>query len=74
MTINVGVKKGINKLYCDDTVIVNYTLVYDDYFDWCLENLKTLGVADGVGGNSGGKEASYYIMSEIAHKIFEKKY
>ena len=70
MIISVGVKIGINKQMCDDTVVINNTIINDDYSEFTTGEIRIVGVADGVGGNSGGKLASLFISQILSQKEF----
>ena len=65
MKISVGVQRGQNKLYCDDTVLVGKTIINDR--EVLIDDTVPFAicVADGVGGNAGGKDASIFVMQEI---------
>lgn len=65
MKITVGVKKGIEKNQCDDTAVVGCNVINDDYYEYEGAIPIIVGVADGVGGNAGGKEASTFVANKL---------
>lgn len=65
MTVTVGVRIGAKKQICDDTAIVNGEIINDALFECESDEIRVIGVADGVGGNSGGKEASSFIARQL---------
>lgn len=70
MKISIGVTASINKTQSEDTAFFNSALFYSGTFNDEADPLVRLGIADGVGGNSGGANASRYISSEIIHTNF----
>ena len=71
MKITVGVKAGKGKANCDDTAIINDAQINDDTYSIELEETKVIGIADGVGGYSGGKLASCFVAKELSQRPFE---
>ena len=69
MIVAVGVKTGIKKEMCDDTAVVNDTIINDDYREIETGNINIIGVADGVGGISGGKQASLFVSKNIIQMV-----
>ena len=55
MKITISAVKGINKENCDDAVLVDDCLISEENREFDKSNLKMICIADGVGGNSGGK-------------------
>lgn len=70
MKIAVGVKAGTTKNICDDTAIINERIINDNTFECSTDHIKTIAVADGVGGNSGGKEASLFVARQLLRTAF----
>ena len=54
MKVTGEVRKGIGKKVCDDSALVNDMIVNEESCAFELEGHFNVGVADGVGGNSGG--------------------
>ena len=71
MHVSVGVKAGIKKQICDDTAFVNSAVINDGIHEYDPVDVAIIGVADGVGGNSGGKDASTFIAEHITNVDFK---
>ena len=70
MVINAIVRKGVGKSECEDTALINDKIV-NDLACCCTDGLiRCICIADGVGGVSGGKDASMFIMNKINEHIF----
>lgn len=64
MKIYAFLEKGIGKSVSEDTILVGSEIIKEGYF--FTENLPhCVGVADGVGGNAGGREASEFVISKM---------
>lgn len=72
MKVSVGVITGIGKVECEDAAFCNEVLVDNGIHKNSNFVLKCIGVADGVGGNAGGKIASKFVASEIIHTDFSQ--
>lgn len=70
--IAVGVKIGNGKTECDDTALVGSHIVNNDVNVLESEGPICIGIADGVGGNKGGKDASLFVMNKLANVNFEE--
>lgn len=66
--LNVGI--GCGKAECEDTAVFNNTLVNDKTILLDSDIFQCVGVADGVGGNAGGRIASRYIAHQISQADF----
>ena len=66
--LNVGI--GCGKAECEDTAVFNNTLVNDKLIELDSETFLCAGVADGVGGNAGGRIASRYIAHQVSQADF----
>lgn len=66
--LNVGI--GCGKMECEDTAIFNTTLVNDKTTLLDSDLFQCIGVADGVGGNAGGRIASRYVAHQICQADF----
>ncbi len=60
-------KHGLNKNYSEDTMLINGTICKEGYFSF-NDSGKCIAIADGVGGNPGGKEASEFVL-EMLNKL-----
>lgn len=69
MRISVSIVKGTNKIHCEDSVLINGSLLNDEAFYSDTSEIKCIVVADGVGGAIGGKEASKYILTSVSTAI-----
>ena len=63
---------GVNKKNCDDSVLINDVLINDDWHISKIKQIEKIFVADGVGGNKGGKEASKFVLSSIGNEDFSR--
>ena len=62
MNITVIIQKGPHKLNCDDAALIGNE-VYDEGVHRIQPEMPCIvAVADGVGGNQGGKEASRFVL------------
>ena len=55
MKVCLCVEIGGGKSECEDTAIFNGTIINNQIVSIDDTNLRCIGVADGVGGNAGGK-------------------
>ncbi len=60
------VKKGNNKQECDDTALIGESIINNESINHVGEDVFIVGVADGVGGNAGGKEASLFLSDRLS--------
>ncbi len=69
MKVYCYINKGIDKLNCDDRVLVNNSILAEGFFETELsfEQRKMFAVADGVGGNKSG----YYAAALAAVAMSE---
>lgn len=70
MKICLNVGSGYGKAECEDTAVFNNTLVNDKTILLDSDMFQCVGVADGVGGNAGGRIASLYIAHQICQADF----
>lgn len=66
--LNVGI--GCGKADCEDTAVFNNTIVNDNIMLLDSDTFQCVGVADGVGGNAGGRIASRYVAHQICQADF----
>ncbi len=66
--LNVGI--GCGKAECEDIAVFNNTLVSDKTILLDSDMFQCVGVADGVGGNAGGRIASRYIAHQLSQADF----
>lgn len=70
MKVTVGVRIGIGKEQCDDTALVGQEIINNSTYVYEADSLIGLAVADGVGGNKGGKEASLFVADSLTKLHF----
>lgn len=66
--LNVGI--GCGKAECEDTAVFNNTLVNNKLIELDSDTFQCAGVADGVGGNAGGRIASRYVAHQMCQADF----
>lgn len=68
MIVTALVKTGIGKEICDDSVFNGESIISQDAVI-VIEKIESswFAVADGVGGNAGGHEASTYLLDYIQY-------
>lgn len=71
MIVTYKVQKGIYKEKCDDSALIHSQIVNDTEGVVQLSGETRIFVADGVGGNAGGDEASQFIMNQIKELQFD---
>ena len=65
MKIFVYSKKGNRKNVCEDAAMVAGAIICDSYFEVQTEEMYSVAIADGVGGNAGGDCASKYVLNKM---------
>lgn len=74
MNIVVDIKKGPNKYSCDDAVLIGNKVYGEGIHQIRLEAPCLIAVADGVGGNQGGKEASHFVLNFLSQNVNAENY
>lgn len=64
MKVFAYMEHGANKAYSEDTIVVNGQICKEGYFSFDASG-SCVAIADGVGGNDGGKEASEFVSYMI---------
>lgn len=78
MNVTVQIQKGTHKQNCDDAALIGKNVYGEGIHQVQLETPCIVAVADGVGGNQGGKEASHFVLrflgdaTDIANQPAEK--
>lgn len=72
MIVTYKVQKGINKEKCDDSALINSQIIYDNEGMLELNGDVKIFIADGVGGNAGGDEASQFVMKNLREIQFKE--
>lgn len=70
MNICIGSAVGAGKFECEDCAFGNEILVDNKVTSFQCNDLRCVGVADGVGGNAGGRMASHFVASKISQADF----
>ncbi len=70
MTITVYVKKGIGKDVCEDSAAIDGVVVNRGGYSTDVDRPTLVCVADGVGGNAGGKHASCFVCNSLSNTAF----
>ncbi|MBE5837972.1 PP2C family protein-serine/threonine phosphatase [Butyrivibrio sp.] len=70
MQVSVGVSIGIGKNQCDDTALVGQEVINNQSYSFETDGYVSVAVADGVGGNKGGKEASLFVTDALSKLQF----
>ncbi len=70
MKIASYVMTGKNKIECEDTAIFNRIVINNRVMCMDDDAFFCVGVADGVGGNAGGRIASRYVAHQICQTDF----
>lgn len=71
MKVTISVKRGIDKITCDDSATVDNIICNDNKYSADKGECYFVGVSDGVGGNAGGKEASLYLLEQICENAYD---
>lgn len=75
MRVSVLSESGINKMESEDAVIVNNLIIREAWENIEIDQMEIVGIADGVGGNAGGKEAADFLLKKLISldKEFDNK-
>ena len=66
----LSVTIGYDKKECEDTAVFNDTLINNQMVCIDADILQCIGIADGVGGNAGGRIASRYVAHQFCQTDF----
>lgn len=64
MRVLAYMERGTNKACSEDTMVANSQICKDGYFSFAAPG-NCVAVADGVGGNAGGQEASEFVTNAL---------
>lgn len=74
MTITAMIQKGPHKQNCDDAALAGSVVYGEGIHRVQFDMPSIIAVADGVGGNQGGKEASHFVLNFLGKEaIIEDK-
>lgn len=66
MKIYAAMDRGLGKEVCEDEVLLGHTILSEGEMSWNPRDDKFfLAIADGVGGNHGGANASFFVLEKI---------
>ncbi len=66
MKIYAYMNKGKGKTVCEDSCLLGHTVLSEGFISWETHDESLIvSVSDGVGGNSGGAEASFYLSKSL---------
>ena len=71
MIITYKIQKGVHKEKCDDSALVDSLVINDNSGSVEVKKRTRIMIADGVGGNAGGDEASIFMMNAINNLSYE---
>ena len=71
MIVTYKIQKGIHKERCDDSALIGSLVINDNYGSVEIQENTKIMIADGVGGNAGGDQASFFVMNAIKDISFE---
>lgn len=72
MKVTYCVKRGKNKDKCDDSALIGFDVVNNNSGQIEVCGKSRVFIADGVGGNAGGYEASLYVVEAVKSIDSEK--
>ncbi len=72
MVITSLVAKGKNKILCDDAALIKNMILCEEGVTTEADDNGCIAVADGVGGNAGGHDASQFLLNFIKNKWTSK--
>lgn len=70
MKVTIGIACGIGKEQSEDTAFFGDDLCSEGFWQAESDTFRRMGVADGVGGNPGGRQASRYLARRILQADF----
>ncbi len=72
MIVTYGVQIGVDKKKCDDAVLIDSRVISNSYGTEKIIGSTKIMIADGVGGNAGGEEASSYVLNAVREINIDK--
>lgn len=70
MKICIGISMGRGKIECEDSAFCDEMVFDTGIHEVDADAIRCLGVADGVGGNAGGRLASYFVAQKLTQTDF----
>lgn len=68
MKVYAYMERGAEKLFSEDTMLANGTVLKDGFYSFDATG-NCVAIADGVGGNAGGREASEYVLNRCRDEL-----
>ena len=64
--VSYCIERGKNKQLCDDSALIHHEVANENSGEIIIESPSWVCLCDGVGGNSGGREASLFVCHELS--------
>ncbi len=71
MKVYSYMERGVGKQFSEDSMLVNETLLKEGFYSFDAAG-ACVAIADGVGGNAGGREASEYVIDKCRYELSEE--
>ncbi len=68
MKVYAYMERGAGKLFSEDTMLANGSVLKEGYYSFDKTG-NCVAIADGVGGNAGGREASEYVLDRCRNEL-----
>ena len=68
MKVYAYMERGAGKLFSEDTMLSNGTIMKEGFYTFDSPS-DCVAIADGVGGNAGGREASEYVLGRCRNEL-----
>ena len=66
--IYLATQKGVNKAESEDAILIGNEVICDAVGEYAIPKAGFICVADGVGGHSGGRAASHYVLNALSDR------
>lgn len=68
MKVYAYMERGAGKLFSEDTMLVNGSVLKEGFYSFDTTGI-CVAISDGVGGNAGGREASEYVIERCNNEL-----
>ena len=68
MKVYAYMERGAGKLFSEDTMLANGSILKEGFYSFETTG-NCVAIADGVGGNAGGREASEYVLDRCRNEL-----